>query len=163
MKILLTLLLVLSATAHASTLETFFSALEGKWKSKSADSYRETTGGEILHSVGTKFESEVVRKENRWSFSEESCWRAESGEATCGKSDLAYVVTGDELTIEMEGKSYPVTILESEADYLAIMLSTDEYVFTAVVTREGDSLTQDAVMELANGEKVYEFFELKKL
>lgn len=160
MKNFLCLFLLVSFSAGASTLENFFGALEGRWTSTSADSYRETTDGEISHSAGTKFEALVERTGNRWTFTEESCWQSEGEEPSCGKSELAYVVEGDALSIEMEGKSYPVDILEMADDFLTLTLSTEDYVFMAVITREGKVLTQNGVMEFADGTKLYQLLDL---
>lgn len=162
MKIFLVLVLMISFRADASTLENFFSSLEGTWKSSAADSYRETTDGEISHSRGTKFVATVTRSASRWSFSEESCWEVVNEKADCDHSVLTYVVDGNELSVEMDGEAYPVDILELDDDYLIMMLSTSAYTFTAVITREGNTLNQQAEMEMGDGTKVYQILDLQK-
>lgn len=156
MKNLLLLSLCLFSCSAFAGLETFFSNLEGRWEKISADTYRETTEGEIYHSVGTRFEAVVTRTANRWDFSEDMCWRPEEGEETCSKASVAYEVEGETLYVISGEERLPVDVLESGDDYLIIMLSTADYSFTAVLTLEGKTLSQDSVMEMADGAKEYQ-------
>lgn len=143
-------------------LETFFTNLEGGWKKTAADSYRETTAGEIFHSVATRFEANVTRKGNRWDFAEDMCWKLEDQAAVCSKATVAYEIVGNQLVVISEGQRLPVDILESSDDYLVIMVATVEYSFTAVLTLDGNTLSQDSVMELPDGTKEYQILNLIK-
>jgi len=156
MKNLFFLTLCLFSFSAFAGLETFFSSLEGGWKKISADTYRETTDGEIFHSVGTRFEAVVSRTANRWDFSEDMCWKPDGGEETCSKASVAYVIDGETLYVISGEEKLPVDVLESGDDYLVIMLSAADYSFTAVLTLDGQTLSQDSVMEMADGTKEYQ-------
>lgn len=161
MKNLLILSLCLFSFSAFAGLETFFSNLEGKWSKVSADTYRETTEGEIFHSVATRFEAMVSRNGNRWDFSEDMCWKPEDGTETCSKGSVAYEVEGESLYVISGDEKLPVDVLESSDDYLVIMVATADYSFTAVLTLEGNTLTQDSVMELPDGTKEYQLLNLE--
>lgn len=161
MKNLIILSLCLFSFSAFAGLETFFTSLEGGWKKISADTYRETPEGEIFHSVATRFEASVSRTGNRWNFSEDMCWKPEEGEETCSKGSVAYEVDGESLFIIAGDEKLPVDVLESSDDYLVIMAATADYSFTAVLTLEGNTLTQDSVMELPDGTKEYQLLNLE--
>lgn len=162
MKNLLILSLCLFSFSAFASLETFFTSLEGGWNKITADTYRETTDGEIFHSVATRFEAVVSRTGNRWIFSEDMCWMEEGAEEICEKASVAYVVDGETLYAVVGEEKLPVDVLESGDDYLIIMLATPEYSFTAILTVEGNNLSQESVMELPDGNKIYQLLNLSK-
>lgn len=162
MKNLIVLSLCLFSFSAFAGLENFFTNLEGGWKKISADSYRETTAGEIFHSVATRFEAKVTRKGNRWDFAEDMCWKLEDEAEACSQATVAYEIVGEKLVVISEGQRLPVDILESSDDYLVIVVATAEYSFTAVLTLDGNTLSQDSVMELPDGTKEYQILNLIK-
>ena len=160
MKTFLLLSLCLFSFSASASLETFFTSLEGSWKKSSADTYRETINGEIFHSVATRFEAVVSRTGNRWDFAEDMCWSEEGGENICEKAAVAYEVDGETLYLIVGEEKLQVHVMESSDDYLFIVLSTPEYSFMAVLTLEGRTLTQQSVMELTDGTKIYQILDL---
>ena len=162
MKYLLLLCLFLSSLASASTLEKFFSGLEGSWTLNSAESHRETPAGEITSSVASFFSAQVSRKENSWNFVEKICWTRAGVGPECLEAALAYEVIGEELVLHSEGKSYPVDVLECDENFLLFVLSLDDATTTAVLSRDGATLEQNTVTELVQGDKVYELLNLRK-
>lgn len=162
MKTLLIAILCLFSFSAFAQLETFFSSLEGRWSKISADTYRETTDGEIFHSVGTRFEAVVTRSGYRWDFNEDMCWATEGEAEVCGPAAVSYEVEGDNLYAIVEGQRFQTDVLESGVDYLIIVLSTEQYSFTAILTLEGNNLSQESVMEFPDGTKEYQILSLGK-
>jgi hypothetical protein len=161
MKIFLIFCLV-SASVQAATLESFFTKLEGPWKSHSAETHRETPAGHITFSRATKFEASVTRAASRWSFAEDMCWSTEGEAPVCGKARVSYEVENDALFILMDDQKLPVEVMELDDEFLMIMLTTDDYVFTAILSVSGNELSQQSVTELNDGTKEYQFLELIK-
>lgn len=161
MKIFLILLFV-NFNVQAATLESFFSQLEGGWMKESVTSQRETPAGHITQSHATKFVAMVTRTANRWSFAEDMCWVTDSEAPVCGEASVAYDVEGDHLFILVDGERLPVEVMELDDEFMMIMLTTNSYVFTAILSLEGQRLSQQSVMELSDGTKEYQFLELIK-
>lgn len=161
MKIFL-LLCLATFSAQAATLETFFTQLEGGWIKESATSQRETPAGHITQSHATKFVASVTRAHNRWSFAEDMCWTTEGSEPVCGEASVSYEVQGDSLFLLLDDQKLPVEVMELADEFLMIMMTTNEYVFTAILSVENNKLSQQSVMELTDGTKEYQFLELIK-
>ncbi len=161
MKIFIILCFV-TFTAQAATLESFFTKLEGGWNKISAESHRETTAGQITYSQATKFVASVSRTANQWTFAEDMCWTTESEAPVCGEAAVSYEVQGDSLFILVDGQKLPIEVMELDDEFLMIMLTTGDYVFTAILSIEGNKLSQQSVMELIDGTKEYQFLELIK-
>lgn len=162
MKILILILGLLSFTANASVLETFFSKLEGDWTAVNAEILRETAEGELTHSVGTRFLADVRREGNRWNFTEDMCWSVEGAPEVCAPASVAYEVDGDKLFAVMEGERMAIEVLASGEEELLIVLGTSDFVFTAILSVENGELRQDSVTEMADGTKEYQFLHLRK-
>lgn len=162
MKILILLAGLLSFSAQASVLESFFSKLEGDWTAVSAEILSESADGELTHSVGTRFLADVRRNGNRWDFNEDICWRVEEAPEVCEPATVAYEVEGDSLFAIMEGERLQIEVLEADEDNLLIVLGTTDFVFTAVLSVEDGDLRQDSVIEFPDGSKDYQFLHLRK-
>lgn len=163
MKNLLILSLCLfTFSAHAGALENFFTKLEGDWDKITADFYQETPAGEFRHSTGTHFSAKIQRVDQQWLLSEEVCWAEEGQDEACTESAMAYEIQGEELFAVMGGEKFPVDVLELEDDYLMIMLVTQDFAFTAILSVDEKGLSQESVYELADGNKDYLFLKLRK-
>lgn len=160
--LLLLSLCLFTFSAHAGVLENFFTKLEGHWDKISADSYRETPEGEFNHSVGTQFSADISRVGQQWKLSEEVCWAEEGQDEACGESFVTYEIQGEELFAILDGEKYPVDVLEVEDDYLMMMLVTQDFAFTAILSVDENGLSQESVFEMADGNKDYLFLKLRK-
>ncbi len=156
------LLCLATFTAQAASLESFFTQLEGGWNKESATSQRETPAGHITQSHATKFEAQVTRSSNRWSFAEDMCWSTNGEAPVCGEGSVSYEVQDSSLFILVDEQKLPVDVMELSDDFLMIMLTTNDYVFTAILKVTGNKLSQESVMELTDGTKEYQFLELIK-
>ncbi len=161
MKIFLILCFV-TFTAQAATLESFFTQLEGGWNKVSAESHRETPAGQITYSRATKFEAMVSRAANQWIFAEDMCWATESEAPVCGEASVSYEVNEDALFLLVDNQKLPVEVMELDDEFLMIMLTTNDYVFTAILSITDNKLSQQSVMEMTDGTKEYQFLELIK-
>ncbi len=160
--LLLLSLCLFTFSAHAGALENFFTKLEGHWEKITADSYRETPAGEFNHSSGTHFTADIKRVGQQWLLSEEVCWAEEGQDEACGESAVTYEIQGEELFAIMDGEKYPVDVLELEDDYLMMMLVTQDFAFTAILSVDEKGLSQESVFEMADGNKDYLFLKLRK-
>ncbi len=160
--ILLAALCLFTFSAHAGTLETFFTSLEGQWEKITADSYRETPAGEFNHSTGTHFTANVKRDGQTWRFSEEVCWAEDGQDEACGESFVTYEIQGEELFAIFDGEKYPVDVLELEEGYIMMNLVTQDFAFMAVLTVDESGLSQESVFEMPDGVKEYQFLKLGK-
>ncbi len=163
MKNLFTLFLCFfTLSAHAGQLENFFTQLEGQWEKISADNYRETAAGEFTHQVGTYFTANVKRVGQEWKFLEEVCWAEEDQDEACGESFVTYEIQNEELFAILENEKYPVDVLELDDDSLTMMLVTKDFAFTAILSVDEKGLSQESVIEMADGNKDYLFLKLRK-
>ncbi len=136
--------------------------LEGHWEKRELDSYRETTDGGIIHSVGTKFVADVKRVGNSWDFAEVVCWKETGKAEVCSEGAVSYVIDGDKLTIAMGEAKIDVDVLEVDDDFLCITFTSEDSTFLATLTIDGGELSQDSVSESADGSKEYQIFRLTK-
>lgn len=161
MKIFLLLCLV-TFSAQAANLESFFSSLEGGWKIESAQSMSWTPEGGMSTSVASRFDASVTRTDNRWSFAEEMCWSTDGAEDVCSEASVTWEVQGDLLFIVMGEEKLPVNVVDIDQNQLGIILKTKDFVFNAVIGISNGVLVQDGFTQMSNGASEYQSLRLLK-
>jgi hypothetical protein len=90
------------------------------------------------------------------------CWATESEAPVCDEASVAYEVQDSALFLLLDNQKLPVEVMELDDEFLMIMLTANDYVFTAILSITDNKLSQQSVMELTDGTKEYQFLELIK-